>query len=50
MSTIPREELENNLKKIFEYLPPLAICSSGVTEENKKLNYFRINFKISIVI
>lgn len=37
MSTIPRDELENNLKKIFEYLPPLAICSSGVSEENKKL-------------
>ncbi len=44
MNNIPKVELEKNLKKIFEYFPPLVICSSGVSENNKKLifNNYRI--------
>ncbi|MBD5423098.1 MAG: HPr(Ser) kinase/phosphatase [Mycoplasma sp.] len=37
MDSIDSEELEINLKKIFDFNPPLVICSSGVSEKNKNL-------------
>ncbi len=37
MDSIKAKELEENLKKIFEQLPPLVICSNGVKDKNKKL-------------
>lgn len=37
MDSIDLKTLEKNLDKIFSYLPPLVICSSGVSSKNKKL-------------
>ncbi|MGL4343520.1 MAG: HPr(Ser) kinase/phosphatase [Metamycoplasmataceae bacterium] len=37
MSSIDKKDLDLTLSKIFNYNPPLVICSKGVSEENKKI-------------
>lgn len=37
MDSLDSNELDKNLNKIFEYKPPLVICSLGVNDKNKKL-------------